>query len=147
MKKTTISTALAIVLSLAGCAGATTEYKAFQGVREGIVDGKGVAKIVVDGMDIWEDGEPPRKFKVLGFIDDTRGTNWIHTTLHRGDIVKKAREAGGDAVIKLNAQSQLEGFYSAGGASANVYGVYVRTSHYGSPENNVSKYAVVKYVK
>ncbi len=143
--KTTII-ALVSVLSLAGCAGVTTEYKAFEGVKDGIVSGKGGAKVVIDGMEIWVDGEPPRKFKIIGFIDDTRGTGWIDTLTYRGDIVKKARDAGGDAVIKLNNQSQLESFYSAGGASANSYGVYVRTLHYDEPKKDISKYAVIKYV-
>ena len=147
MKKTTMITALTTVFLLAGCASVTTEYKAFEGVRAGILEGKGGAKVVVDGMEIWDDGEPPRKFKILGFIDDTREVTWMYTSPHRADIVKKAREAGGDAVIKLNTQSQLESFYAAGGTSADVYGVYVRRSNYDSPEKRVSKYAVIKYVK
>jgi hypothetical protein len=150
MKKITTIVALVSILSLAGCASTFTEYKAFEGVKAAIIDGKGGAKVVVDGMEIWEDGEPPRKFKILGFIDDTREVSWIDMWIQhgddRGDIVEQSRKAGGDAVIKLNKQSQLEDFYSAGGASANVYGVYVRTTHYDSPENNVSKYAVIKYV-
>jgi hypothetical protein len=72
MNKITKITVLTIVSMLAGCASVTTEYKTFEGVRAGIVEGKGGAKVIVDGMEIWEDGEPPRKFKVLGFIDETR---------------------------------------------------------------------------
>ena len=140
-------TALTIVFLLAGCASVTTEYKAFEGVQAWIVKGQGGAKVVVDGMEIWVDGEPPRKFMILGFIDYTRDVGWMYAPPHRGDVVKKAREAGGDAVIKLNTQSQLEGFYSAGGASAGAYSVYVRNTIYDSPEMLMSKYAVIKYVK
>ncbi len=150
MKKTTMITALTTVFLLAGCASVTTEYKMFQGVREGIVEGKGGTKIVVDGMEIWDDGEPPRKFKVLGFIDETREADWMSIWLpssHRGDIVKKAREAGGDAVIEVNTQSQLDDFYTAAGASTNFYDLHVRTTNYHSDERQVSKYAVIKYVK
>lgn len=53
---------------LAGCA--TTEYKAYEG-KGNVIDGKGGTKVVVDGMEIWDNGEPPRKFKILG-IDDQR---------------------------------------------------------------------------
>ena len=150
MKKTTMITELTIVLLLAGCASVTTQYKAFEGVHSGIVEGKGGAMIFVDGMEIWDDGEPPRKFKVLGYIDETREADWMDMSLpssHRGDIVKKAREAGGDAVIKVNTQYQLDSFYTAAGASPNFYDLHVRTANYDSGERQVSKYAVIKYVK
>jgi hypothetical protein len=147
MKKKPMITALTTVFLLAGCASVNTEYKAFEGVRPAIVDGKGGAKVAVNGMEIWVDGEPPRKFKIIGFIDTTREVVGIYTQPDRDDIVEKAREAGGDAVIKLNSQSQLEAFYAAGGASAGVYGIYVRNTNYDSPERLVSKYAVIKYVK
>ena len=146
MKKSIMIAALTTASLLAGCAS-VTEYKAFEGVREGIVEGRGGAKVISDGIEIWDDGEPPRKFKIIGFIDDKYGADWIFTRSHRGDIVKKAREAGGDAVVKVNTQSQLDGFYSAGGASATVYGVYARPSNYGSDQNSISKYAVIKYIK
>jgi len=29
--------------------------------------------LVIEGIDFWSNGEPPRKFKILGVIDDTRG--------------------------------------------------------------------------
>lgn len=139
--------ALTTAYLLTGCACVTTEYKAFEGAQEAIIDGKGGSKVVVDGMEIWDDGEPPRKFKITGFIDDTRGVGWMDVSSLRGDMVEKAREVGGDAIIKLNAQSQLTKFYSAGGASVNVYGSYVQTAYNSLHEKSVSKYAVIKYVK
>ena len=149
MKKRMI-TALTTVFLLAGCASVSTEYAAFEGVQAATVKGQGGAKVVVDGMEIWVDGEPPRKFKIIGFIDETREASWMYTytSPDRGDIVKKAREAGGNAVIKLNSQSQLEGFYAAGGVPASDYNVfYLSNSYYDSRERIVSKYAVIKYVK
>lgn len=148
MKKTMI-TALTTMFLLAGCASVTTEYEAFEGVHSATVEGKGGAKVVVGGMEIWIDGEPPRKFKIIGFIDETREASWMYTYTppDRDDIVKKAREAMGDAVIKLNSQSQLDSFYAAGGASASDYGGPFRNTYYDSPERIVSKYAVIKYVK
>lgn len=146
--KTTTITALTTVLLLSGCACVNTEYKAFEGVREGIIEGKGGSKLVVDGMEIWDGGEPPRKFKILGFIDDTRGAGWMdtHTSSVREDIVEKARKAGGDAVVKMNTQSQLTEFYKAGGASVNIYSGYPSTA-YGLSDRKFSKYAVIKYLK
>jgi len=100
-KKSIMITALTTLFLLAGCASVTTEYAAFEGVRAAIVQGKGGAKAVVDGMEIWVDGEPPHKFKIIGFIDDVREEGWMYTPPqpHPEDIVKKAREAGGDALL------------------------------------------------
>lgn len=146
--KTTLITALTTVLLLAGCACATTEYKVFEGVGTGIIEGKGGSMIVVNGMEVWDTGEPPRKFKILGFVDDNRSTGWSgeDTQSIREDVVEKARRAGGDAAVKINTQSQLSEFYKAGGASVSFYGSYINPA-YGLYGRNFSKYAVIKYLR
>lgn len=146
--KTTLITALTTVLLLAGCACATTEYKVFEGVGTGIIEGRGGSMIVVNGMEVWDTGEPPRKFKILGFVDDHRDTGWNgeDTESIRVDVVEKARAAGGDAVVKINTQSQLSEFYKAGGASTSVYGSYINPA-LGLYGRNFSKYAVIKYLR
>lgn len=145
IKMIVLSTAL---LLLAGCAGAITEYKMFEGKLDGVIDGTGGSKVIVDGMDVWEDGEPARKFKILGFVDDSReGGLGIMPSL-RKDVVEKAREVAGDAVVKLNSQSQLAKFYSAGGASSSVYDYSAYASFRSLLKHRtVSKYAVIKYVQ
>jgi hypothetical protein len=146
MKKIKMMVASISVLLLVGCACATTEYKAFEGKLDGIIEGKGGAKFVVDNMEIWDDGEPPRKFKILGFIDDNRVAGRISMRFLRGSLVEKARKAGGDAVIKMNTQAQLGEYYAAGGAAIKVYSSAIHST-YGSLDRNISKYAVVKYLK
>lgn len=145
MKK---SVALVIILavSFAGCA--TTEYKAFEG-KGNVIEGKGGTKVVVDGMELWDNGDPPRKFKVLGIIDDERPGGLIPMSQLRSDMAKKAREAGGDALIQLNSQSQIAGYYTS--SSASAYGNTTATA-YGSSttmpvRRNVAKYAVIKYIE
>lgn len=139
---------IALGLSLmAGCA--TTEYKSFEG-KTNVFEGKGGTKVVVDGMEIWDNGDPPRKFKVLGIIDDERPGAVIPMSQLRNDIVKKAREAGGDAVVQLGSQSQIAGFYSSGSATAHSYGN--SATAYGSSvtmplRRNMAKFAVIKYVE
>lgn len=132
---------------LAGCA--TTEYKVFEG-KGNVIEGKGGTKVVVDGMEIWDSGEPPRKFKVLGIIDDERPGGLIPMSQLRSDMVKKAREAGGDAVVQVNNQSQIAGYYTSGSASAYAYGN--SATAYGSTttmpvRRNFAKFAVIKYVE
>ena len=41
---------------MAGCA--TTEYKSFEG-KVNVFEGKGGTKVVIDGMELWDNGEPP----------------------------------------------------------------------------------------
>src|SRR5712692_1940434 len=73
-----------------GCA--TTEYKPYE-AKNNVFEGKGGTKVIVDGMELWDNGDPPRKFKVLGIIDDQRPGGVIPMSQLRSDIVKKAREA------------------------------------------------------
>ena len=143
-----LGVALSVVLAallVAGCA--TTEYKSFEG-KTNVFEGKGGTKVVVDGMELWDNGEPPRKFKVLGIIDDERPGGLIPMAQLRGDMVEKARKAGGDALIQLGSQSQIAGYYTSGSASAYGYGN--SATAYGSSttmpvRRNVAKFAVIKY--
>ena len=117
--KTFLAFLLVIAISISGCA--TTEYKSFE-AKDNMFDGKGGTKIVVDGMEMWDNGDPPRKFKVLGIIDDQRPGGLIPMSQLRSDMVKKAREAGGDAVVQLSNQSQIAGYQTSGSAAAYAYG-------------------------
>lgn len=147
MKKA-ITVVIVIAASLlAGCA--TTEYKAYEG-KGNVIDGKGGTKVVVDGMEIWDSGEPPRKFKILGIIDDQRPGGLIPMAQLRGDMVKKAREVGGDAIIQLNSDSQIAGYYTSGSASAYTYNN--SAAAYGSSttmpvRRNFARFAVIEYAE
>jgi hypothetical protein len=145
--KTSLVLLAALAFSLvAGCA--TTEYKSYE-AKDNIFEGKGGTKVVVEGVDFWDNGDPPRKFKVLGIIDDQRPGGIIPMSQLRTDMVRKAREVGGDAVIQLGNQSQIAGYYTSGSASAYSYGS--SATAYGSSttmpvRRNVAKFAVIKYV-
>lgn len=144
--KTFLAFLVGIAISIAGCA--TTEYKSFE-AKDNAFDGKGGTKVVVDGMEIWDNGDPPRKFKVLGIIDDQRPGGLISMSQLRSDMVKKAREAGGDAVVQLSNQSQIAGYQTSGSASAYAYGSSANA--YGSStttpvRRNIAKFAVIKYL-
>lgn len=131
---------------MAGCA--TTQYKPYE-TKDNVFEGKGGTKVVVDGMEIWDNGDPPRKFKVLGIIDDKRPGGIIPMSALYSDMVKKAREAGGNAIVQLGNHSQIAGFYTTGSASAYSYGS--STTAYGSSiampvRRNVAKFAVIQYI-
>lgn len=134
------------VLLVLGCA--STEFKPYE-ARNNVFEGTGGTKVIVDGMEFWENGDPPRQYKVLGIIDDERRGGILSMSGLRGDVVKKAREAGGDAVVQLTNESKIAGFYSSGSASAYSHGSFTRA--YGSSttvpvRHNISKYAVIEYL-
>src|SRR5687767_8978182 len=90
-----------VLSMMGGCA--TTEYQPYE-AKNNVFEGKGGTKVVVDGMELWDDGDPRREFKVLGIINDERPGGIIPMSQLRGDMVKKAKEVGGDAVVQLSSQ-------------------------------------------
>ena len=134
-------------LSVLMTACATTEFRAYEG-RGNTVEGQGGTRITVDGMDIWDNGDPPRRFQMMGYIQDERPGGLIPMARLKSDLVKKAREVGGDALVQVRTQSQLAGYYSSATATATSYGN--RTTAYGTGIavpilRNSAMFAVIKY--
>ena len=105
------------------------DFVAYEG-KDAIQEGQGGAKKTVDGIDFWSDGAPPRKFKLLGFITDTRlKTGLIGKMRMSGlesSIAKQAKSAGGDAVILISADTETKGYVgqqqTTGQATVTGYG-------------------------
>jgi hypothetical protein len=137
-----------VAITMVGCAATVTEFKAYEGRGNATIEGKGGTKVTVDGMDVWDYGDPPRKFRVMGIIDDQRPGGIIPMNQLRGDIVRKARGVGGDAVIQLNNQSQIAGFYQTGYASGQAFGNVATASGFATAmplRKNFARFAVIKY--
>jgi len=117
------SFALSFVISLLCVGCASTDFQAWEG-RNSVIEGHGGTRKVVDGMDVWTFGDPPRRFKVLGIIQDERPGGRLYVAQLNHDIVQKAHEHGGNAVILVSSASQLAGYYTAGSASTYSYGGY-----------------------
>jgi hypothetical protein len=131
-----------VAAMLSACA--TTEFKIYE-AKTNVFEGTGGSKSIVDGMEIWESGSPPRKFALLGYVDDERPGGPIPMASLKSDVVKKAREAGGTAVIRLGSQSQITGFVSTG--SVNSYGSSAYGTAFAAPvRRNAARFAVIKYV-
>jgi hypothetical protein len=132
----------ALLATLVGCS--STTFQPYE-TQSNVYTGSGGTKIVVDGIDFWENGDPPRQFKILGVIDDDRPNGLITGMMLEGDIAAKATAAGGDAVILASSGSYTNGYYTSG--SATSYG----STTYGSANTtaahrNTRKYIVVKYL-
>jgi hypothetical protein len=110
MKKLIAAAILTSLALLAGCSMViSTEYLPYEG-KDQVVDGQGGTKTVVNGMEVWANGAPPRKFKVIGLINDDRMDNILLSGSIDDDAVAKAREVGGDALINLGSQSRVTGY-------------------------------------
>ena len=103
-------TLLAATLFLAGCL-ATTTFKAFDDGGAHYV-GKGGAREVVDGVEIWSDGSPPRTYRVIGLIEDTRRNAAIPMASFKKDVAEAIRANGGAAGIILTKGVQQLGTYT-----------------------------------
>ena len=102
---------LVIAVTAVGCSN--TEFQSWEG-RNSVVEGRGGTRKVVDGMDVWTYGDPLCCFQVIGIIQDNRPGGVIPMAQMKHDIVAKARQSGGDAVIIVSSQSQLAGYYTSG---------------------------------
>jgi hypothetical protein len=106
------------------------------------MEGRGGTKEVVDGVDVWTHGDPPRRFEVLGIIEDERADDWVAMPGLKHDVAQKARQSGGNAVILVSNASQLSGYYSI--ANVNSYGFGSATTI--PLKRRTSTYIVIKYL-
>jgi hypothetical protein len=110
-----IITILAVVL-LAGCA--TTNFMAYQGAS--VQQGTGGAFVNVDGIDIWQEGTPPRKFQVIGVITDSRAAGPIAMAGRNKGIARMAKRYGGNAVLLAADLREFAGMLSTSNATTNI---------------------------
>ena len=145
MKKILISAIL--LAAITGCA--STSFQAYEGSGQHRV-GQGGTRTTVDGVDIWDNGDPPRHYLIIGYIDDQRGGDGISNSMRNGDIAAKVKEAKGDAAIFLNSNSQVTGMVSTGTGQTYTYGNQTNAfgTGFGIPSSKMnSKYMVIKYIQ
>lgn len=102
-----------LALIILGPATATAaEFTAYEG-RHAVREGEGGDKKTVDGIDFWSNGDPPRKFEIIGSLSDRRQkTGLIGMVRMSGlesDIAKGVKAVGGDAVILQSSSDDLVG--------------------------------------
>lgn len=68
----------------------------------------------------------------------------------RADMVKRAREVGGHALIQIRSQAQVVGYQRYGGATATAYGNTATATAYSTAvpiRKNAAQFAVIQYVE
>lgn len=125
-----------VTFLLSGCM--STEYSPYVGSE--ILHGTGGTVKQQDGIDVWENGTPPRNYRIIGIIDDERGDGIIPQASKMEHIAAKAKEHGGDAVVLLDRALEQRGSHT---------NIYMQQNYgYGTTNANYrehTKYAVIKY--
>ncbi|QSR84475.1 hypothetical protein [Methylacidimicrobium sp. B4] len=105
------------VLLLGACT--QTRYYPFVGANE--QQGKGIAaRRIVNGIDVWSDGTPPRKYEVIGVVYDSRSGFFRDSILK--DVTRKAKQMGGQGILEYQgyAATSSAGVAAVSGASGNM---------------------------
>ena len=101
MKTPMLSTVFVAAALFCGCS--SPKFTEFHDAE--VIQGKGGEVRSVDGIDIWEKGQPSRKFRILGSVDETPHNlklgrlSRLFPKDRDAAIAKIAHEHGGDAII------------------------------------------------
>jgi len=92
-----------------------TDFVSYEG-KDAIQEGTGGGKKMMDGIEFWSDGAPPRIFKIIGYVTDSRLKSGLIGMIRMSgldsSIAKEAKKAGGDAVILTNSEAVTKGSIS-----------------------------------
>lgn len=112
--------ALALVVCLPAPASAKITFAVYEGPNAERV-GQGGTKMTEKGIDWWTAGQPPRRFKILGILSDSRTNKPFRgEAIGSKAIAKKVIELGGSAVLIWNQSEAAVGSVIVG--SGNQYG-------------------------
>lgn len=130
---------LAASVAQPAIAGAKVTYSAYEG-KPVIKTGEGGTKVSKNGIDYWTSGEPPRRFQVVGMIEDKRdemldGGHAIGSP----NIAGKVKKAGADAVI---VQSQEEAGKGGGMGTVNSGFGFL----FAGGSKTITRMVVIKYL-
>ena len=123
--------ALTIALVLSGCA--TVSYQPYEGSNN-IHAGRGGTKVVSNGIDFWANGEPNRRYKILGVASSEVGSGIGDEDLIRAAVSREVQRRGGDAAIEMANSNRFSGV------------VQLSPTLYGAANTKQIKYAVIKYM-
>ena len=121
-----------IAFTLAACA--TVDFQPYEG-KNNLYEGEGGTKVVVDGIDFWANGSPPRKYSIIGMVVSEIGSGVGDEAIIRSSVAGEVKKQGGDAAVQVNNNS------SFAGVIRTAPGFYMAASV------KRMQFAVIKYVK
>lgn len=112
---------------LAGCA--TVDFQPYEG-KNNLSEGEGGTKVIVDGVDFWANGSPPRKYSIVGMVVSEIGSGIGDEALIRSAVASEVKKQGGNAAVQVNNNSSFAGivrtapgFYMAAGVKRMQFAV------------------------
>jgi hypothetical protein len=120
--------AATVVLLVAACNYTTATFRPYE-ARTSVVVGQGGAREVVKGIDLWTDGDPPRRYEILGTIQLQGYERYGSPTEVLAD---KVREVGGNGAIRVRASRDYHGAiaYNISAYSAGSIAVFQTDATY-----------------
>lgn len=126
-----IITFILLVFTLVGCA--TVDFQPYEG-KNNLYEGEGGTKVVVDGVDFWANGSPPRKYSIIGMVVSEVGSGIGDEGIIRSAVASEVKAKNGDAAIQVNNNSSFAGIIR----TAPGYYMATGVKH--------MQFAVIKYV-
>ena len=74
---------------LAGCA--TIDFQPYEG-KNNLYEGEGGTKVVVDGVDFWANGSPPRKYSIIGMVVSEIGSGFGDEAMIRSSVAGEVKK-------------------------------------------------------
>ena len=118
-------------LVIGGCA--TSDYQPYEG-RNNVHEGVGGTQVVVNRVDFWANGTPPRKFAILGVVTSAIGSGYGDEAIIRSSVASRAKQVGGDAAIQINNNTTFSGIIQF---APNIYT---------AASTRTMSFAVIKYL-
>ena len=119
-----------LACTLAGCA--TVDFQPYEG-KHNLYEGEGGTKVVVNGVDFWANGSPPRKYSIIGMVVSEVGSGIGDEAIIRSSVANEVKKQGGNAAVQVNNNTAFSGIINT------ALGLYMAT--------NVKsmKFAIIKY--
>ncbi|MDC3132121.1 hypothetical protein OA542_00085 [Opitutae bacterium] len=104
--------------------------------------GQGGSKEIINGIDVWHYGTPPREYSIIAIVDDKRHASGLigralMEQLHE-DAAEKALELNADAVILESSSKEITGYFNTtdtGYGSSSI-----------AKRSNFSRFLIINYV-
>jgi hypothetical protein len=97
---------IALLVGLSACA--SVDFQPYEG-KNNLYEGEGGTKVVVDGIEFWANGTPPRKYSIIGVVVSEIGSGVGDEAIIRSSVASEVRRRGGDAAIQVNNNSAFSG--------------------------------------
>lgn len=124
------------------------DFKRYYG-RDAIVEGRGGEMEQIEGVDYWTNGDPPRRYEIIGYIEDRRHASGLIGMARLKSLPKQvarmAKENGGDAVIMVSSGDDVVGYASNAGATVNGNTAYGNSMTVPVAKRE-SRFAVIRYL-